>query len=61
MVKWKLRIMTRVTHTQCLPCMRFQSVVGVVGLKPIVRLENEKKAKRSLVEVYKEVSKVLCN
>ena len=61
MVKWKLRVMTRVTHAQCLPRMRFQSVVGVVGLKPIVRWENEKKAERSLVEVYKEVNKVLCH
>ena len=58
MVKWKSHVMTRVTHAQHLLHMRVQSVVGVVGLNPIVRWENEKKAKRSLVEVYKEVSKV---
>ena len=57
MVKWKSHVMTRVTHAQCLPHMRVQSVAG---LKPIVKWENEK-AERLLVEVYKEVSKVLCH
>ena len=50
------RTLPRDTHMQCVCLMQVQSIVG---LWPIVKWENEKMAKQSLVKVYEGVSEVL--
>ena len=53
------RIVTRSMRAHCLPRALVQYVVGVIGIAHW-KVGNKKMAKQLVVEVYKEVRKVLC-